>query len=65
MSVWVFPFDKPAISRFNQLRRVHRRIGTNDLRIGAITIEIQATLVTRNTSDFSPISGLLTENWAD
>ena len=61
----ILPFDKPAISRFNQLRRVHRRIGTNDLRIAAITLENNATLVTRNTSDFSPVNELRVENWAD
>jgi len=61
----LLPFDKPAITRFNQLRRVHRRIGTNDLRIAAITLENNAALVTRNAADFSPINGLRTENWAD
>ena len=48
-------FDRAAITRFHQLRRVHRRMGTNDLRIAAITLENDATLVTRNTSDFSLI----------
>jgi tRNA(fMet)-specific endonuclease VapC len=58
-------FDKPSISRFHQLRTLHRRMGTNDLRIAAIALENNATLVTRNTSDFGLIHGLRTENWAD
>lgn len=36
--VRLLAFDKPAIARFHQLRRVHRRVGTNDLRIAAITL---------------------------
>ena len=63
--VHLLPFDKPAIVHFNRLRRLHRRIGTNDLRIAAISIQNRATLVTRNKSDFSTIDGLGTENWAD
>ena len=63
--VQLLPFDISAISRFHQLRRLHRRVGSNDLRIAAITLENGATLVTRNASDFSFIDGLRTENWAD
>lgn len=63
--VKLLPFDKPAITRFHQLRRVHRRIGANDLKIAAITLENTATLVTRNTSDFLSIKEPRTENWAD
>ncbi len=61
----LLPFDKPAIIRCNQLRPLHRRIGTNDLRIAAITLENNATLVTRNASDFSLINELRIENWAE
>ena len=62
--IQVLPFDKRAILRFKQLRCSHRRTGTNDLRIAAISLKNSATLVTRNTIDFCPIDGLRTENWA-
>ncbi|MBI2949335.1 MAG: type II toxin-antitoxin system VapC family toxin [Verrucomicrobia bacterium] len=31
--IQILSFDELAISRFNGLRRVHRRVGTNDLKI--------------------------------
>src|SRR5438874_1344629 len=41
-----------AIDRDQQLRQLKLKIGTNDLRIAAITLENTAILVTRNTRDF-------------
>lgn len=40
------------------LRKQGLRIGTQDLRIAAIT------LVTRNTRDFSQVPGLVIEDWS-
>jgi tRNA(fMet)-specific endonuclease VapC len=54
----VLPFTPSAYSRFESLRREHRRLGTMDLKIAAIILEQDATLVTRNTSDFAAIRGL-------
>ena len=60
----ILPFSEPAILRYEDLRRAHRRIGKNDLRIAAIVLEYDATLVTRNSRDFAQIPGLKVEDWS-
>jgi tRNA(fMet)-specific endonuclease VapC len=57
-------FDVDANRIYTTLRQQHRRLGTMDLRIAATALAAQSTLVTRNTQDFSPISGLSLDNWA-
>ena len=53
-----------------QLRKTHRRIGTNDLRIAAITLEVNgvvaefARIRAANVADFRPIQGLEIEDWS-
>lgn len=61
----VIPFEETSLARFQSLRPLHRRIATNDLRIAAIAVERNATLVTRNIADFHAISTLTIANWAD
>jgi tRNA(fMet)-specific endonuclease VapC len=61
--IQLLPFDLPGIRRYRQLRTHNRRVGTNDLRIAAIVIEQQGTLVTCNTNDFVDIPGLQLETW--
>ena len=63
-AIQILPFDPPAIRRYRQLRTIHRRTGTNDLRIAAIVLEQESTLVTRNSSDFVNIEGLQLEDWS-
>ena len=60
----ILPLDHSAILRYQQLRKNHRRIGTNDLRIAAIALENGAVLVSRNVADFRPINGLIVEDWS-
>jgi tRNA(fMet)-specific endonuclease VapC len=49
---------------YETLRQTHRRAGKMDLRIAAIALSTNATLVTRNTQDFITISNLSLDNWA-
>jgi tRNA(fMet)-specific endonuclease VapC len=62
-SVALVLYDAVA-ARFDDLRRQGIRIGTQDLRIAAIALTQGATLVTRNTRDFSHVPGLITEDWS-
>ena len=61
---WVcLPFDTTAAAIFDQLRDQKLRVGTNDLAIAATSLSVNGTLVTRNTVDFSRVSGLRLEDW--
>jgi tRNA(fMet)-specific endonuclease VapC len=48
---------------FQRLRRSRLRIGTMDLKIAAIVLARDATLLSRNLSDFSQIPDLHVEDW--
>ena len=63
-SIRVLPYDAEAQAQFAQLRRQRVRIGTQDLRIAAITLSQQATLVTRNTRDFAKVPALNIVDWS-
>jgi tRNA(fMet)-specific endonuclease VapC len=59
----VVPYDHVAADIFDELRRNYPRMGTMDLRIAAIALAREATLVTRNLTDFSKIADLQAEDW--
>lgn len=59
----VLPWDEPAAGRFEDLRRDGIRIGSMDLKIASIVLARNATLLTRNLSDFRKVPGLRTEDW--
>jgi tRNA(fMet)-specific endonuclease VapC len=61
----IFPFDREAAEVFHHLQALHRRVGTMDLKIAAICILHEATLLTRNIGDFDGLNGLRVENWLD
>ena len=60
----VLTFSEEAIVRYEALRETYRGIGKNDLRIAAIALEHNATVVTRNRTDFGRIPGLTIEDWS-
>ena len=56
-------FDDQAAVEFQRLKAMRLKIGTMDLKIGAIVLSNSATLLTRNVSDFRQIPGLRFEDW--
>jgi len=59
----ILPFDTRAASEYESLRRQHRRISSPDLKIAAITLVSNETLITQNTRDFENIAGLKLIDW--
>ncbi len=63
-NVAVLDFDARAVVEFERLRQAKIRVATMDLKIAAIALANNATLLTRNVSDFGKIPGLRTEDWS-
>ncbi len=59
----VLPFSPTAMATLKGLRDQRIRIGTQDLRIAAIVLAAEGTLVTSNRRDFEKVPGLLIEDW--
>jgi len=62
-STIILGFDELAAVEFQRLKKLHPQIGNNDLRIAAIALIHDATMVTANLRHFSPITGLKVEDW--
>ncbi len=60
----VLKYDTQAEAHFQNFRAQKIRVGTQDLRIAAIALSHNATLVTRNKRDFERISALRIEDWS-
>lgn len=61
--VQVLGFDERAGAEFERLRSLRLRIGTMDLKIAAVALAHNATVLTRNVKDFSLVPGLRVEDW--
>ncbi len=61
----VVDFDEQAADVFRRLKQARIRIGTMDLKIASIALSNDATLLTRNLSDFNRVPNLRAENWID
>jgi tRNA(fMet)-specific endonuclease VapC len=59
----VLPFDDVAATVFQSLQKLRLKVGTFDLKIAAVTIAHEATLLSRNLGDFGKVPGLLVEDW--
>ncbi len=57
-------FDEIAAREFERLKQNRIRIGTMDLKIAAIALANNATLLSRNRSDFGKITDLKLEDWS-
>jgi tRNA(fMet)-specific endonuclease VapC len=60
----ILPYDNLAETYFKSSRKVGVRIGTMDLRIAAIALSLNATVVTRNHKDFQQVPDLKFEDWS-
>jgi len=59
----VLPFDGAAAVLFQELRSARIRVGSTDLKIAAICLVNQATLLSRNLADFRQVPALHVEDW--
>jgi tRNA(fMet)-specific endonuclease VapC len=60
----VVDFDERAATEFERLRRARIRIGAMDLKIAAIALTHEATVLSRNQTDFGKVPGLRVEDWS-
>ncbi len=60
----VLDFDEQAAAVFQDLQKQRLRVGTMDLKIAAIAMANNATLLSRNLKDFGKIPTLQVEDWA-
>jgi len=63
-SIILLPFDAAAFLEHQKLRKHYPRLGNMDLKIASIVLINNATLLTRNYSDFGKIEGLRLEDWS-
>lgn len=63
LKITVLEFDEAAAIEFERLQRLRLRIGTMDLKIAAIAVAQNATVLTRNIKDFNLVPGLRVEDW--
>lgn len=61
--VMFLDFDESAASIFRHLKQARLGVGTQDLKIAAITLVHGATLLSRNLKDFEKVPGLRVEDW--
>jgi len=59
----ILEFDELAATRYQELRRQGIKVGSMDLRITAIVLARNATLLSRNLKDFRKVPGLRVEDW--
>ena len=60
----VIDFDDRAAAVFVRIRQARIRIGAMDLKIAAIALANEATVVTRNIQDFSRVPNCKFEDWS-
>ncbi len=61
----IFDFDATAASEFQRLQSLRIRVGSSDLKIAAIALSLDATLISRNLLDFRKVPNLRVENWSE
>ena len=59
----ILPLRESAIQLFRDLQQARVRVSTTDLKIAAITLANNATLLSRNSPQFERVPGLHVEDW--
>jgi tRNA(fMet)-specific endonuclease VapC len=59
----LLPFNALAAEQFDALKKAKVNIGTNDLKIAAIALANNATVLTRNSRHFGKVPNLPIEDW--
>jgi len=62
-TVPLIAFDSAAAAMVQRLQKQRIRIGTMDLKIASIALSQNATLLSRNVTDFQKVPGLRVEDW--
>jgi tRNA(fMet)-specific endonuclease VapC len=62
-AILVLDFDERAAVEYQRLRKSRIRIGTMDLKIAAIVLAHDATLLSQNLADFRKVPGLRVVDW--
>jgi tRNA(fMet)-specific endonuclease VapC len=60
----IVPYDQAAEDQFQQLVGLRLRVGTRDLKIAAIALANNLTLLSRNKRDFGQVPGLRLDDWS-
>ncbi len=60
----VMPITEASLNRTDQLVKAKINVGKMDLKIAALALELNATVVTNNIRDFSRVPGLKVEDWS-
>lgn len=63
-AISIIPFSRASALEHQRLRKAYPRLGNMDLKIAAIALTNNATLVTRNKSDFGQIVELSIDDWS-
>ena len=62
-SIFVLDFNESAAQEYQRLKGVRTRVGTMDLKIAAVVLANDATLLSRNLVDFRRVPNLRVEDW--
>ncbi len=60
----ILDFNEAAFDIYNELLKQKIRVGTQDLRIAAIVLSLNGTVVTRNLKDFEKVPNLKIVDWS-
>ncbi|MBW4617319.1 MAG: type II toxin-antitoxin system VapC family toxin [Desmonostoc vinosum HA7617-LM4] len=60
----ILDFNESAFNIYHELVKQKIRVGTQDLRIAAIVLSLNATVVTRNLKDFQKVPNLKIVDWS-